>query len=45
MMGGLAQNAVLRAVGCRGKAWWIHSRMACPKFLRQTFQEFPVHSM
>jgi transposase len=27
-----------------GKACWIHSRMACPKFLRQTFHEFSAYS-
>ena len=27
-----------------GKACWTHSRMACPKFLRQTFHEFCAYS-
>jgi transposase len=28
-----------------GKSVWVHWRWACPKFLRQTFQEFAYHSM
>jgi transposase len=28
-----------------GKSIWIHSRFACPKFLRQTFHEFALHSI
>lgn len=27
-----------------GNAKWVHVRWACPKFLRQTFQEFASHS-
>jgi transposase len=27
-----------------GKSRWVHWRWACPKFLRQTFQEFAQHS-
>jgi transposase IS116/IS110/IS902 family protein len=26
-----------------GKAYWVHSRMACPRFLRQTFHEFAAY--
>ena len=28
-----------------GKTHWVHWRMACPKFLRQTFHEFAAHSI
>ena len=28
-----------------GNSEWIHFRFACPKFLRQTFQEFAGHSI
>jgi transposase len=28
-----------------GKQHWIHFRWACPKFLRQTFHEWALHSM
>jgi transposase len=28
-----------------GRKKWVHFRRACPKFLRQTFQEFAQHSM
>ena len=28
-----------------GKQRWVHWRWACPKFLRQTFQEWAVHSL
>ena len=28
-----------------GKSRWVHFRRACPKFLRQTFQEFADHSI
>jgi transposase len=28
-----------------GKSQWVHFRRACPKFLRQTFQEFADHSI
>ena len=28
-----------------GKQNWVHWRWACPKFLRQTFQEWAVHSL
>lgn len=27
-----------------GKQHWVHWRMACPKFIRQTFHEFAAHS-
>jgi len=27
-----------------GKQHWVHWRMACPKFIRQTFHEFAEHS-
>jgi transposase len=27
-----------------GKSCWVHWRWACPKFLRQSFQEFAAHS-
>jgi len=27
-----------------GKSYWVHWRLACPKFLRQTFHEFAVSS-
>jgi transposase len=28
-----------------GKRCWVHMRWACPKFLRQTFQEWAQHSL
>jgi transposase len=28
-----------------GKSQWVHFRRVCPKFLRQTFQEFADHSI
>ena len=28
-----------------GKQHWVHWRWACPKFLRQTFHEWAVHSL
>jgi len=28
-----------------GKISWVHFRRACPKFLRQTFHEFALHSV
>jgi transposase len=28
-----------------GKSQWVHCRIACPKFLRQTFHEFASHSI
>ncbi len=28
-----------------GKREWVHVRRACPKFLRQTFQEYAAHSI
>lgn len=28
-----------------GHTRWVHFRFACPKFLRQTFQEFAAHSI
>jgi transposase len=28
-----------------GKTVWVHCRLACPKFLRQTFHEFAGHSI
>ena len=28
-----------------GRSRWVHFRRACPKFLRQTFQEFAQHSL
>lgn len=28
-----------------GKTEWVHFRLACPKFLRQTFHEFASHSI
>src|SRR2546425_9567831 len=27
-----------------GRSRWVHWRLACPKFLRQSFQEFAEHS-
>lgn len=30
---------------CSGKQCWIHVRRACPKFVRQTFQEWAQHSL
>jgi hypothetical protein len=28
-----------------GKSQWVHFRRTCPKFLRQTFHEFALHSI
>jgi hypothetical protein len=28
-----------------GKTSWVHFRRACPKFLRQTFHEYALHSI
>jgi transposase len=28
-----------------GRREWVHARWACPKFLKQTFQEWAQHSM
>src|SRR5438105_5985123 len=28
-----------------GKSEWMHMRWGCPKFLRQTFDEFAAHSI
>jgi hypothetical protein len=28
-----------------GKSHWVHFRWACPKFLRQSFQEWAAHSL
>lgn len=30
---------------CSGKSHWVHWRLACPKFLRQSFHEFATHSI
>lgn len=34
---------VAPAVEQSGKSYWVHSRLACPKFLRQTLHEFAAY--
>jgi hypothetical protein len=37
-------SGVAPVVERSGKSCWVHSRLACPKFLRQTFHEFAAYS-
>ena len=38
-------SGIAPVVESSGQKEWIHWRWACPKFLRQTFQEFAQHSL
>jgi hypothetical protein len=38
-------SGIAPALASRGKQHWVHWRWACPKFLRQTFHEWAVHSV
>ena len=38
-------SGIAPVVESSGKQHWIHFRWACPKFLRQTFHEWALHSM
>jgi transposase len=39
------QSGIGPVTEASGKKKWVHFRFACPKFLRQTFQEYAQHSM
>jgi len=38
-------SGVAPVVARSGQQHWVHWRWSCPKFLRQTFQEWAVHSL
>jgi transposase len=38
-------SGIAPVIESSGKQRWIHYRRACPKFLRQTFHEWALHSM
>jgi hypothetical protein len=38
-------SGIAPVLASSGKQRWVHWRWACPKFLRQTFQEWAVHSL
>jgi transposase len=38
-------GGIAPVVASSGKQRWVHWRWACPKFLRQTFHEWAVHSI
>jgi transposase len=38
-------SGIAPVVARSGKQRWVHWRWACPKFLRQTFHEWALHSM
>lgn len=38
-------SAIAPVVASSGKLRWVHWRWACPKFLRQTFHEWALHSI
>jgi transposase len=38
-------SGIAPVIESSGKQHWIHFRWACPKFLRQTFHEWALHSM
>jgi transposase len=38
-------SGIAPALASSGKQHWVHWRWACPKFLRQTFHEWAVHSV
>lgn len=38
-------SGIAPVVVTSGKQYWVHWRWSCPKFLRQTFHEWAVHSI
>lgn len=38
-------SGIAPVVESSGKQHWVHHRWSCPKFLRQTFHEWALHSM
>ena len=38
-------SGIAPVLATSGKQHWVHWRWACPKFLRQTFHEWAVHSL
>ena len=38
-------SGIAPVVESSGKQRWVHCRWSCPKFLRQTFHEWALHSM
>ena len=38
-------SGIAPVLASSGKQAWVHWRWACPKFLRQTFHEWPAHSI
>ena len=38
-------SGIAPVLASSGKQYWVHWRWACPKFLRQTFHEWAVHSI
>ena len=38
-------SGIAPVVASSGKLRWVHWRWACPKFLRQTFHEWALHSI
>src|SRR5205085_10060985 len=40
-----AYSWIAPVLASSGKQHWVHWRWACPKFVRQTFQEWAVHSL
>ena len=38
-------SGIAPVLASSGKQSWVHWRWACPKFLRQTFQEWALHSL
>jgi transposase len=38
-------SGIAPVVASSGKQHWVHWRWSCPKFLRQTFQEWALHSI
>jgi hypothetical protein len=38
-------SGIAPVVATSGKQRWVHWRWACPKFLRQTFHEWALHSI
>lgn len=38
-------SGIAPVIASSGKQFWVHWRWACPKFLRQTFHEWALHSI
>ena len=38
-------SGIAPVLASSGKLHWVHWRWACPKFLRQTFHEWALHSI